>query len=297
MGPTIHRSIDTGTDTVKIEVAGRVGIITFSRPESRNALHDDMFVPMFNAIEEFVADPYVGCIVLTGEGSAFCAGGDVRLGMGRRSDGSKPTRDERIENLAANARLSVVLRESPIVTIAAVNGAAVGAGMALALACDLRIATASAKFIGGWARLGLSGDFGGPWLLARRIGEARALEMLATNATMDADDALRLGLVERVVPDEAFDDAWRAWAALFASRSKTATGYLKQNLDNASTMSLTDAIAVESRLQVDSTLTEDHREGVRAWIEKRDPNFHLSLRLLAEGEASVDPDDGSGGKT
>jgi 2-(1,2-epoxy-1,2-dihydrophenyl)acetyl-CoA isomerase len=273
MAPTIDRVIDTGTDTVTIEVSGRVGVIRFARPERRNALHDEMFAPMLAAIEEFVADPQVGCVVLTGEGSAFCAGGDVRDGMGRRTDGTKPTRDERIANLAANAQLSVVLRESPIVTIAAVNGSAVGAGMALALACDLRIAAASAKFIGGWARLGFSGDFGGPWLLARRIGEARALEMLVTNATVHADEALRLGMVDRVVPDAEFGDAWRAWAAVFASSSKTATGYLKQNLANASIMSIRDAIALESQFQVDSSLTDDHREGVRAWVERREPNF------------------------
>jgi len=273
MAPTIHRLIDTGTHTVRIEVVDRVGIISFDRPERRNALHDDMFAPMIAAIEEFAGDPHVGCVVLTGSGSAFCSGGDVRGGSGRRSDGTKPAREVRIANLVANAQLSVALREAPIITIAAVNGAAVGAGMALALACDLRIATASAKFIGGWARLGFSGDFGGPWLLARRIGEARALEMLATNSTVHSDEALRLGLVDRVVPDEEFDEAWRAWAARFAAGPKIATGYLKQNLVNASTMSLSDAIVAESQLQIDSALTDDHSEGVRAWVEKREPNF------------------------
>lgn len=273
MAAVIRRSIDTGTDTVEVEVIGRVGIIRFNRPDSRNALHDDMFAPMFAAIEEFANDPHVGCVVLTGQGSAFCAGGDVRVGMGRRADGRKPSRDERIEGLIANARLSVVLREAPIVTIAAVNGAAVGAGMALALACDLRIAASSAKFRGGWGPLGFPGDFGGPWLLAKRIGEARALELVATNETIESDEALRIGLVDRVVPDEQFADAWATWADRFAASAKIATGYLKQNLVNASTMSLTDAIAFESVLQIDSFATDDHREGVRAWVEKRDPKF------------------------
>jgi 2-(1,2-epoxy-1,2-dihydrophenyl)acetyl-CoA isomerase len=266
-------TIGTGTDTVRIDVAGRVGVITFTRPERRHALHDEMYAPMVAAIEEFAADPDVGCVVITGEGSAFCSGGDVRDGSGRRADGSKPTRDERIAHLAANAQLSVVLREAPIVTMAAVNGAAVGAGLAIALACDLRIASASARFVGGWARLGFSGDFGGGWLLARRVGEARAIEILASNRTVTADEALALGMVERVVPDDEFGDAWRAWADTFAAGPQTAIGFMKQNVHNASTMTLADAIAVESRLQVESSATDDHREAVRAWVEKRDPNF------------------------
>jgi 2-(1,2-epoxy-1,2-dihydrophenyl)acetyl-CoA isomerase len=197
----------------------------------------------------------------------------VRDGSGRRADGSKPTRDERIAHLSANARLSVVLHEAPIVTIAAVNGPAVGAGMAIALACDLRIAAASAKFIGGWARLGFSGDFGGPWLLAHRIGAAKALDLLATNVTVDAGEALALGLVERVVPDDAFEGVWREWAATFASGPQTAIGYMKDNIRNASRLSLAEAIAVESAHQIDSSLTDDHREAVRAWVEKRSPRF------------------------
>jgi 2-(1,2-epoxy-1,2-dihydrophenyl)acetyl-CoA isomerase len=272
----VTRSIQTGTDTVRIEVEDRVGVVTFNRPDRRNALHDEMYSPMIAAIEQFAADPSVGCVVVTGEGSAFCAGGDVRDGSGRRPDGSRPTREERIAHLTANARLSVVLHEAPIVTIAAVNGAAVGAGMAIALACDLRIAAASARFIGGWARLGFSGDFGGPWLLANRVGPSKALELLATNATVDAAEALRLGMVDRVVADDEFAAAWRAWAAEFAAGPQTAIGFMKHNVGNASRMTLAEAIAVESQHQVDSSLTEDHREAVRAWVDKREPRFGQS---------------------
>lgn len=265
--------IPTGTDTVRIEVVDRVGVISFTRPGRRNALHDDMFAPMISAIEDFAADPDIGCVVVTGDGSAFCAGGDIREGSGRRPDGTRVSREERISNLAANARLSVLLHEAPIVTIAAVNGAAVGAGMAIALACDLRIASSSARFIGGWARLGFSGDFGGPWLLANRVGPSKALELLATNVTVGADDALCLGMVDRVVPDEQFDAEWRAWATTFAAGPKTAIGFMKDNVRNASVLSLADAIVIEAEHQVDSAQTADHREAVRAWIDKREPQF------------------------
>ena len=269
----MSQSIVSDSDTVRIEVVGRVCIISFNRPDRRNALHDDMYAPMMAAIEASADDPSVGCVVVTGEGSAFCAGGDVRDGSGRRPDGSRPTREERIAHLVANSRLSVLLHEAPIVTIAAVNGAAVGAGMAIALACDLRIATSSARFIGGWARLGFSGDFGGPWLLAQRVGPSKALELLATNATVDAAEAFRLGMVDRVVADEDFDRAWRAWAATFADGPQTAIGYMKHNVNNASRFSLAESIDVEAEHQVDSSLTDDHREAVRAWVDKRDPRF------------------------
>lgn len=265
--------IPTGTDTLRVEVDGRVGIITLTRPERRNALHDDMYAPMTSALGEFAADPQVGCVVVTGAGGSFCAGGDVRDGSGRRPDGTRPSGAERVDHLRQISQLSVTLREAPIITIAAVDGAAVGAGMAIALACDLRIASASARFIGGWARLAFSGDFGGAWLLAQRVGQARALEILASNRTVDAAEALALGMVERVEPADTFDAIWRAWAADFASGPKTAIGFMKQNVANSATMPLHAAIAREAELMVASSATDDHREAVRAWVDKREPQF------------------------
>lgn len=267
------RTIATGTDTIRIEVVERVGVLTFTRPHRRNALHDEMYPPMIAAIEGFAADPDVGCIVVTGEGSAFCSGGDVRAGSGRRPDGIAPSREERIANLAINGRLSVVLHDAPIITIAAVNGPAVGAGLAIALACDLRIATASAQFIGGWARLGFSGDFGGAWLLTERVGPSKALELLATNPTIGADEAHHLGMVDRVVPDDAFDQAWRDWAAVFAAGPQTALTLMKANVLDARRLSLAAAIAIEAERMVTSAETADHREAVRAWTDHRPPRF------------------------
>jgi 2-(1,2-epoxy-1,2-dihydrophenyl)acetyl-CoA isomerase len=235
------RLVSSGTDTVRIEVDEHVGIITFTRPERRNALHDEMYAPMMDAIENFAADPEVGCVVITGDGSAFCAGGDVRDGSGRRADGSRPSPEERASNLAAHGRLSVVLHEAPIPTIAAVNGPAVGAGMSIALACDLRIAAASARFVGGWARLGFSGDFGGAWLLSRRVGPSKAFELLATNATVGAQEALRLRMVDRVEADDQFDQAWREWAASIASGPRAAIASMKANVLDAERLSLGDA--------------------------------------------------------
>jgi 2-(1,2-epoxy-1,2-dihydrophenyl)acetyl-CoA isomerase len=267
-------SVETGTDFVRIEVDSGVAVITLNRPDRRNALHDDMYEPFVAAVESFAADPEVGCVVVTGAGSAFCAGGDVRDGSGRRADGVKPTAAERAANLAHNSRITVVLHEAPIVTIAAVNGPAVGAGMAIALACDLRIAAPSARLVTGWARLGFSGDMGGPWLLAHRAGPAKALELLATGSSVDAAEALRLGLVDRVVGNgDDFEAAWRDWAATFASGPRVAIGYMKRNVLNASRLTLAEAVAVEAEHQVAASQTADHREGVRAWVDKREPRF------------------------
>jgi 2-(1,2-epoxy-1,2-dihydrophenyl)acetyl-CoA isomerase len=183
------RVIDTGTDTVSIEVIDRVGIITFTRPDRRNALHPAMYAPMIEAVGAFADAPDVGCVVVTGEGSAFCAGGDVGGGSRPRGDRPAPSAADRTARLTAQSQISVVLHDAPIVTIAAVNGAAVGAGLAIALACDLRIAATSASLATGWARLGFSGDLGGPWLLADILGRGAALDLIASNARLDSAEA------------------------------------------------------------------------------------------------------------
>lgn len=280
--PTPTDRANFSSEVVRFEVVDRVGIITLTRPESRNALHDDMHGPITQAVHAWVNDPGVGCVVLTGEGSAFCAGGDVRVGSGRRSDGTKPTFDERAAFLTSCAQLSVLLHEAPIITMAAVNGPAVGAGMALALACDLRIGAESARFIGGWAALGFSGDYGGAWLLKHRVGASAALDIIVSNRTVRSDEALRLGMLDRLVADDEFDQAWRDWAATFANGPQTAIGYMKANVADAGRLGLSEAIEIESRRQIETGQTDDHREGVRAWIEKRPPRFGRSVRTDGE---------------
>jgi len=267
------RVIDTGTDTVRVEVVDRVGVITLTRPGRRNALHPAMYTPMIEAVETFADDPDVGCVVVTGEGSAFCAGGDVAGGGGSRREGPRPSAAEQAAALTARSRISVVLRDAPIVSIAALNGAAVGAGLSIALACDLRIAAASASLVTGWARLGFSGDFGGPWLLADLLGRGRALDLIAGNARLDAAEAASIGLVHRVVPDDEFEPAWRSWARTFAHGPQPAIALVKQNVANAGRLGLAEAVAVEAANMIECAASADHREGVRAWMEKRSPRF------------------------
>lgn len=266
------RAIDTGTDVVLIEVVDGVGLITINRPERRNALHQDMYEPMQRALRDFAAADDVGCIVLTGRGAGFCAGGDVRDGRAR-TDSAELTLEDKAAGLLANAQLARLLHESPKITMAAVNGPAVGAGLSLALACDLRIMTRSASFIPGWGRLAFSGDFGGTWFLTRLLGPSKALEVLVLNQRIDAENALALGLTNRVADDHDFPAQWRALAHQVAAGSRDAVALMKQNVHEALIAPMATALVGESERMVRSGLTEDHKEAVRAWLGKREPDF------------------------
>lgn len=260
----------TGTDVVLIRLQGRVAVVTLHRPERRNAIHHEMHGAISRALDEFAERDDIGVVVLTGAGTAFCAGGDVK-----GAPGAPVPRDqeEREAMLLADAQVARRFWEHPKLTVAAVNGPAVGAGLSLALACDLRIAATSARFATGWARLAFSGDYGGAWFLTRLVGPSRALELLATGAALPADDALALGLVNRVVPDAAFGRAWTDWAIELSAGSTTAQIGMKANVRDALQLPLGDALMAETRRMVESAASADHREAVRALREKRAPRF------------------------
>ena len=275
--------IDTGTETVLAEFVDGVGVITFNRPERRNALHPEMFDAVPRVIEGFLADDAVGCIMLTGSGTAFCSGGDVAAGASARgARGAEPTSDDSLAEaggptpdevivgqgraLARDARMVELLHLSPKVTLAALSGAAVGAGMSIALATDLRIAARSARLIPGWGHLGFSGDFGGPWFLTRLVGPSRALEILIDNTAIDMDAAYRMGLVNRVVPDEELRAAALDWARAIAVGPGAAYRLMKENVHQAVGIPLTVALPQESERMARSAHTEDHRRAVGRWL-------------------------------
>jgi len=258
------------TDVVEIAVRERMAVITFKRPERRNALHRDMHAPILHALDEFATRDDLGVVVVTGAGSAFCAGGDVK-----GDPDAPPPRDpdERRAALLADARVVQHLWDHPKLTVAAVNGPAVGAGLSIALACDLRIAASSARLVTGWARLAFSGDYGGAWLLTRLVGPSRALELLAGNVALDADHALALGLVNRVVPDDEFAAAWTEWARELAAGPTGAIAGMKANVRDALRLPLAGALPLETARMVESAGSADHREAVRALRERRPPRF------------------------
>jgi 2-(1,2-epoxy-1,2-dihydrophenyl)acetyl-CoA isomerase len=261
--------IDTGTETVRAEVRDRVGVVTFNRPERRNALHADMYDAVPRLLERFSADDEVGCVLVTAAGNAFCAGGDVRDG-GRRRERTDPPPSLSPEDagaaLAATARMVLLLHEGPKISIVALPGPAVGAGIGIALAADLRIAAESARLIPGWNKLAFSGDFGGPWFLTQFLGAARALAVLVDDETIDAAAALELGLFNRVVPDADLPDAAFAWARSIAAGPQTAQRYMKENVQQAARLSLREALPLESERMARSALTEEHRAAVREWL-------------------------------
>ncbi len=267
------RAVDTGTDHLLAEVGDDgVGTITFNRPERRNALSPDMYPGIHAALDHFSADPGVGCVVLTGAGSAFCAGGDVRDGAASRVE-RRPSYEERVDQLSSWVSVVPRLAAHPQVVIAALPGPAVGAGMALALACDLRIAARSASLVPGWGRLALASDFGGSWFLTRMLGPARALEWLIDGRAMPAEEALATGLLNRVSDDADLAADARSWAATVAGGPTVTWRYVKANVRNALRLDLEDALPLEVAAMVRSSTTHQHGEAVRAWQEKRPPTY------------------------
>jgi len=207
--------------------------------------------------------------VLTGAGRAFCAGGDVKT-MGKRGDRSF---EQRVESIRTMHQLPLMMRTLPKVIIGMINGATVGAGLGLALACDLRVAGASAQFGTGFGKIGYSGDFGGSWLLTQLVGTAKARELYLLGDIIDAQQAGALGMVNRVVDDGALHDATYAWARRIAGGARVAYGYMKRNLHAAESESLATVLEMEAVHQARTAQTEDHREAVAAFTEKRLPIF------------------------
>ena len=193
--------VDTGTGELLCEIRDRVAVITLNRPEARNALSDHLTPALRRMIKQCGDDPNVGALLITGAGTAFCAGGDVK-GMGSNSNKTEMTFEERVADLRTKQRTltgALVAVRKP--TIAALPGPAAGAGMALALACDIRIAAESAIMSTGYARIGLTGDYGIAWLLTRLVGTSRARELMFLSERIDARRCETLGLVNRVVAD------------------------------------------------------------------------------------------------
>lgn len=253
-----RRIADTGTETVTGQIIDRVGIVTLNRPQRRNALHPDMYTAVPRLLDRFATDDDIGCVMITGAGSAFCAGGDVRDGANREGDA---------EILTRNARMVQVLHQMTKPTLAALPGPAVGAGMSIALSADLRISARSARLIPGWGRLAFSGDFGGAWFLTRLVGPALAFELLIDGGPIDADTALQLHLVNKVVDDRDLPARALAWAAEIAAGPALAWSGVKANIADAEHVPLDVAIARESERMVRCGQTEDHRRAVRAWLE------------------------------
>lgn len=271
--PQYHRAM---TDNMPLlqDAADGVAMLTLNRPARLNALSPDMLTQAIDALERCAQDPSIGCIVVTGAARGFCAGGDVAAMHARGGVGGDDGFEQRVDRQRAMHRLSGLLHGMPKVTIAAVNGPAAGAGLAIALACDLRIVSDRAKFTTAFAKVGFSGDFGITWPLLRLVGEAKARELLFLSEILSASEAHALGLANRVVPHESLMPTVRELAARIAAGPRVAYRYMKENLNLAATADYQTLLDREAWTQHRTGDTQDHQEGVRAFVEKRAPKFN-----------------------
>jgi 2-(1,2-epoxy-1,2-dihydrophenyl)acetyl-CoA isomerase len=256
-------------------IADGVATLTLNRPDSRNALSRPMMVSLAEALPRLAVDPSVRALVLTGAGRAFCSGGDVKTFAARAagSPAEAPTFDQKVTDLRLRMEAVRWLHEMPKPTLAVIPGPAAGAGLSLALACDLRIAADDAKLTTAFARIGLSGDFGGSYFLTHLVGASKARELYFTGRAVMADEAQRIGLLDRLVPYDELAAAAHAWARELAALPTVAVGYMKRNLNVAQRGSLAETLDAEAIHMIRCFETDDHKGAARAFVEKRPPHF------------------------
>ncbi len=246
-----------------------IGRLTLNRPEALNALNKATGAELLDALETLRDDPATRVVVLTGSSRAFCAGGDIRE-MSRSGELPADYFDELMANLN---HLILTLCELPKPVIAAVNGVAAGLGFNLALAADLRIAARSAEFSQAFIKIGLIPDGGGTYLLPRIVGWARASELIMTARTVSSEEALRLGIVTEVVEDTDFEATVTEWAERLAAAPTATIGRVKKLLAHSHTADLKSQLRFEREMQSESGASEDFKEGIRAFLEKRPARF------------------------
>jgi 2-(1,2-epoxy-1,2-dihydrophenyl)acetyl-CoA isomerase len=261
------------TDELLYRLEHRVALLTLNRPERLNALTKDMMSALRARLAEVAMDDAVGCVVLTGAGNAFCAGGDVRMQAKVAAEGTPETPEQRTDLLRASMEASRLLHEMPKPTIAMVNGVAAGAGLSLALACDLRIVGRSARMTTAFAKVGLSGDYGGTWFLTQLVGSAMARELYFLSDVIDSAQIEALGLANRVLGDDDLAAETMALAEKLANGPRVALRYMKRNLNVAEAGTLAEGLDSEAFGMLRARASDDHKEAARAFVEKRKPEF------------------------
>lgn len=253
---------------------GAVVTLTLNRPDVLNALTIALIAELRVALDAAATDATVGCVVLTGAGRGFSVGADLREGAVFPAAGAE---DHGLEQWADGIRAAMecsrILHQMPKPTIAMMRGVAAGAGLGLAAACDLRIAAPTSTFSTSFVKVGLSDDFGVTYFLTRLVGTAKARELMYLSEKIDAAEALRMGLVNRVVPEEQLEAATAAMAAQIGHGPRVANRYIKCNLNAAEAGSLERFFEIEAEHIARTIKTEDHKEAVRAFMEKRTPHF------------------------
>lgn len=271
-----YMDIETGTNDLLARLSAGVLTLTLNRPEARNAMSGEMTSALSAQLADAELNPQVRCVVLTGAGKGFCAGGDVK-GMAAKGDGAEGdnTIDAAIHRQRLNQRATAGrLYSMPKPTIAALPGAAAGAGLSLALACDLRIMADSAIMTTAFAKVGFSGDYGGTFFMSQLVGAAKARQLYFLSERVSAAEALDLGLTNWVCGAEELETKTAEIASQLASGPAVAFRYMKENFARAmSTGDLEDCLDLEATHHVHCGQTQDHRNATKAFVEKREPVF------------------------
>jgi 2-(1,2-epoxy-1,2-dihydrophenyl)acetyl-CoA isomerase len=268
-------TIDTGTEDFLGVIENGVAVLTLNRPQARNAMSGEMNAALQATLAQCEIDPAVKCVVLTGAGKGFCAGGDVK-GMAASGDGTvgDNTIDGAIHRQRLNQRATAgKLFKMPKPTIAALPGAAAGAGLSLALACDMRIMASNAILTTAFARVGFSGDYGGTYFMTQLVGSAKARELYYLSDRVSAEEALRLGLTNWVCEPEELMAKTMEIATRIATGPTVAYRYMKENLNRAMSGDVDDCLDLEATHHVHCGQTSDHKEAAKAFVEKREPVF------------------------
>jgi len=257
-------------DMVLQKLEGGLLTITMNRPERKNALNPEMVAGLVEAARRAADDPEVRAVLFKGAGGSFCVGGDVKS----MAAGRAPLPFEvKMGNLRRGMEVSRILHQMPKPVVAQLDGAAAGAGLSMALSCDLRIASESCKITTAFAKVGFSGDYGGTYFLTQLLGSARARELYLMSPVLSAKEAHAIGMVTRVVPDSEIDTAAHELALSLAQGPSIALGFIKRNINNAEHLSLEDCFDGEAIHHTRCSDTEDHKEAAKAFVEKRKPAF------------------------
>jgi 2-(1,2-epoxy-1,2-dihydrophenyl)acetyl-CoA isomerase len=260
--------------SIDYSVEASVAIVVLDRADVLNAFDEKLGVEVLEVIRRVAADEAVRCIVITGAGRAFSSGED----LGALSDGYRRGDVPDLGQTLVRRYNPLIhaIRAAPKPVVAAINGVAAGAGASVALACDFRIASENAKLVFAFIKVGLVPDSGALWFLTKMVGASRAWQLAATGEAVTAEQALAWGLFHRVVSADRFDDEWRSFARALAAGPTRAFALTKSLLESAATMSLDDQLDLEVKAQTEAGLTNDHLEGVQAFLEKRRPTFEGS---------------------
>ena len=252
--------------------------LTMNRPKARNAMSGEMMAAMSEAIPRAAVDQDVRCLVLTGAGGAFCAGGDVKgfasdAGSNESVSREAPFLETRVQSLRQGMELSRLLHVMPKPTLAIIPGPAAGAGLSLALACDMRFCLDTAKITTAFSKIGASGDYGGSYFLPQLVGAAKARELYFGADVITGKEAYAMGMMTKIASAETFEVESRAYAKYLAGLPTVAIGYMKKNLNAAQNATLSDVFDLEAAHMMRTFMTEDHKQAAVAFVNKEVPKF------------------------